>query len=83
MCGASTPCPAAWSSGPAATIAPIPIVADDGRNDEAREGRKVVRGAGAINLPATRRDTYRLSYPWWQGVWDVSFRVVCEDEDPV
>jgi formylglycine-generating enzyme required for sulfatase activity len=57
-------------------------VADDGRNDGARAGHKVVRGADAINLPATRRDTYRLSYPWWQGVWDVGFRVVCEDDNP-
>jgi len=61
---------------------PYPYAADDGRNDAAREGRKVVRGAGAINLPATRRDTYRLSYPWWQGVWNVGLRVVCEDENP-
>ena len=58
-----------------------PYATDDGRNDGAREGRKVVRGAGAINQPATRRDTYRLSYPWWQGIWDVGFRVVCEDDD--
>ena len=56
-----------------------PYATDDGRNDGAREGRKVVRGASAITLPATRRDTYRLSYPWWQGIWDVGFRVVCED----
>jgi formylglycine-generating enzyme required for sulfatase activity len=59
-----------------------PYAAGDGRNDGDREGRKVVRGAGAINLPATRRDTYRLSYPWWQGVWNVGFRVVCEDDNP-
>ena len=57
-----------------------PYATDDGRNDGAREGRKVVRGASAINLPVTRRDTYRLSYSWWQGVWNVGFRVVCEDD---
>ncbi|MBL7043590.1 MAG: SUMF1/EgtB/PvdO family nonheme iron enzyme [Pirellulaceae bacterium] len=61
---------------------PYPYATDDGRNDAAREGRKVVRGAGAINLAATRRDTYRLSYPWWQGIWNVGLRVVCEDENP-
>jgi len=33
-------------------------------------------------MPANGRDTYRLSYDWWQGVWNVGFRVICEDEDP-
>ena len=61
---------------------PYPYQTADGRNDMARAGRKVVRGADGINLPASRRDTYRLSYPWWQGVWNVGFRVVCEDDDP-
>jgi formylglycine-generating enzyme required for sulfatase activity len=61
---------------------PYPYAADDGRNEGACDGRKVVRGSGAINLSAARRDTYRLSYPAWQGVWDVGFRVVCEDENP-
>ncbi len=61
---------------------PYPYRTADGRNDMARTGRKVVRGADGINLPASRRDTYRLSYPWWQGVWNVGFRVVCEDVDP-
>jgi len=55
----------------------------DGRDDGSPEGRKVVRGANAIGLPSSRRDTYRLSYYPWQGVWDVGFRVVCEDEDPM
>ncbi len=59
-----------------------PYATDDGREAGAREGRKVVRGAGAIRLSAARRDTYRLSYPWWQGVWNVGFRVVCEDDSP-
>ncbi len=54
----------------------------DGRDDGTREGRKVVRGANAIGLPANQRDTYRLSYNWWQGAWNVGFRVVCEDEEP-
>ena len=26
--------------------------------------------------------TYRLSYQYWQGVWDVGFRIICEDEEP-
>jgi len=64
------------------TYRPYPLSPGDGRDDGAPQGRKVVRGADAIGLPASRRDTYRLSYHWWQGVWNVSFRVVCEDEDP-
>ncbi len=59
-----------------------PYLPDDGRDDGSRQGRKVVRGAKGINLPDDRRDTYRLSYPWWQRVWNVGFRVVCLDDDP-
>jgi formylglycine-generating enzyme required for sulfatase activity len=56
-----------------------PYNSEDGRDLGAKEGRKVVRGAKAMG--ARRRDTYRLSYPFWQPVWNVGFRVVCEDED--
>ena len=62
---------------------PYPYLSSDGRNDVSSQGRKVVRGATGIGLPDNRRDTYRLSYRWWQGVWDVGFRVVCEDDEPV
>jgi len=62
------------------TYRPYPYVATDGRDDGQRKGRKVVRGAKGLKVPAARRDTYRLSYPWWQGVWNVGFRVVCLDE---
>jgi len=64
------------------TYRPYPYLPSDGRDDDSHEGRKVVRGANAIGMPNDRRDTYRLSYHRWQGVWDVGFRVVCEDEDP-
>jgi len=64
------------------TYRPYPYLRADGRDDGSLQVRKVVRGAKAINLPATRRDTYRLSYHWWQGVWDVGFRIVCEDDEP-
>jgi len=64
------------------TYRPYPYVSGDGRDDGARQFRKVVRGAKGINVSETVRDTYRLSYHWWQGVWDVGFRVVCEDEEP-
>jgi hypothetical protein len=33
-------------------------------------------------VPGARRDTFRLSYHWWQGVWNVGFRIVCEDDNP-
>ncbi|MBC8374217.1 MAG: hypothetical protein H8E53_11520, partial [Planctomycetes bacterium] len=46
------------------------------------QGRKVVRGAKGLKVPSDRRDTFRLSYHWWQGVWNVGFRVVCLDEVP-
>ncbi len=61
------------------TYRPYPY---DGRDDGSLEGRKVVRGANAIGLPANRRDTFRLSYPRWQGVWNVGFRVICKDDEP-
>ena len=64
------------------TYRPYPYLVGDGRDDGSPHGRKVVRGANAIGMPATRRDTYRLSYQSWQGVWDVGFRMICEDEDP-
>ena len=64
------------------TYRPYPYSAGDGRDDASPQGRKAVRGATAIGLPNERRDTCRLSYPWWQGVWNVGFRVVCLDEEP-
>jgi len=64
------------------TYRPYPYVSSDGRDAAKPEGRKVVRGAGAVGLPSSRRDTYRLSYPYWHGVWDVGFRVVCDDWTP-
>ena len=63
------------------TYRPYPYRSTDGRDDGNRQGRKVVRGAKGLNVSGSRRDTYRLSYQWWQGVWDVGFRVVCLDED--
>ncbi len=59
-----------------------PYSARDGRDNGAATGRKVVRGAEGIGVSGARRDTYRLSYEPWQGVWNVGFRIICEDEDP-
>ncbi|MDP6637517.1 MAG: SUMF1/EgtB/PvdO family nonheme iron enzyme [Phycisphaerae bacterium] len=63
------------------TYKPYPYVSTDGRDDGKPSGKKVVRGAHGLKTPATRRDTYRLSYQPWQPVWNVGFRVVCTDED--
>jgi formylglycine-generating enzyme required for sulfatase activity len=57
-----------------------PYMPGDGREDASARGRKVVRGAQGLGAPGSPRDTYRLSYHWWQGVWNVGFRIVCEDE---
>jgi len=73
--------PAAVAEWTRTTYRPYPYLPDNG-HDDSLQGRKVVRGGDAIGLPANRRDTYRLSYHWWQGVWNVGFRVICEDEDP-
>jgi formylglycine-generating enzyme required for sulfatase activity len=78
--GASTACPATRPSGPAAPISRTHTHLTTAATID-RTGRKVVRGATGIKLPIDRRDTYRLSYHWWQGVWNVGFRVVCLDQD--
>ena len=84
VCGAGS----AWGAGlpgglaewTRTTYRPYPYLSTDGRDDGKPQDRKVVRGAKGLNVPSTRRDTYRLSYQWWQGVWNVGFRVVCLDE---
>jgi len=63
------------------TYQPYPYKSTDGRDKGETKGRKVVRGAKGLAVPGDRIDTYRLSYQYWQPVWDVGFRVVCENED--
>lgn len=58
---------------------PLPYKLDDGRDDGTPKGRKVVRGGQPLGAPGSSPATYRLSYYYWQGVWNVGFRVVCED----
>ena len=41
-------------------------------------GRRVVRGGSWTDRPRRARSAFRLSYPQWQGVHNVGFRVVCE-----
>jgi len=38
---------------------------------------KVVRGGSWYDRPHYARSSYRVSYPAWQGVYNVGFRVVC------
>lgn len=49
----------------------------DGRN-ELTDGRKVVRGGSWNDRPINSTSSYRLSYPSWQRVYNVGFRIVIE-----
>lgn len=60
--------------------AAYPYRAGDGREQLASDGRKVVRGGSFYDRPKRCRSSFRLSYPAWQKVHDVGFRVVCETE---
>ncbi len=57
---------------------PYPYRENDGRNNLAAEGERVVRGGSFYNRPHHARSAFRLSYPAWQRVFDVGFRVACE-----
>jgi hypothetical protein len=57
------------------TYRPYPYMAD-GRDDGQSEGRKVVRGGSFYDRPERARSAFRLSYPPWQRVFNVGFRVV-------
>jgi formylglycine-generating enzyme required for sulfatase activity len=60
--------------------AAYPYRSDDGRNTPENEGRKVVRGGSFYDRPKRCRSAFRLSYPAWQKVHNVGFRVVCEGD---
>ncbi len=62
------------------TYAPYPYRADDGRNDMNDGSPKVVRGGSWYDRPHRCRSAFRLSYPAWQKVYNVSFRVVIETD---
>jgi formylglycine-generating enzyme required for sulfatase activity len=57
---------------------PYPYRDDDGRDTVSAEGDKVVRGGSWYDRPRRSRSSFRLSYPAWQRVYNVGFRVVCE-----
>ncbi|MHC4202290.1 MAG: formylglycine-generating enzyme family protein, partial [Planctomycetota bacterium] len=60
---------------------PYPYRDGDGRNNVAPPGRRVVRGGSWNDRPKRCRSAFRLSYPAWQKVHDVGFRVVVATAD--
>ncbi len=62
------------------TYQPYPYRDDDGRNEVADAGRKVARGGSWYDRPKRCRSAFRLSYPAWQKVYNVGFRVVIETD---
>jgi len=57
---------------------PYPYSDSDGRNDGST-GRKVVRGGSWRDRPKRCRSAFRLDYESYQRVFNVGFRVICED----
>jgi formylglycine-generating enzyme required for sulfatase activity len=49
----------------------------DGRDDDAAPGERVIRGGSWADRPFRSTSAFRLSYPKWQKVHNVGFRVVC------
>jgi formylglycine-generating enzyme required for sulfatase activity len=61
------------------TWRPYPYAAD-GRDNGLAAGRKVVRGGSFYDRPDRARSSSRLSYPSWERVFNVGFRVVMTEE---
>ncbi len=60
-------------------LRPYPYRDDDGRNDPAADGPRVVRGGSWYDRPMRCTSSYRLAYAPYQGVFNVGFRVVMRD----
>lgn len=58
---------------------PYPYRAD-GRDEVAEKGKKVVRGGSWYDRPKRSRSAFRLSYPSFQQVYNVGFRIVLETD---
>ena len=58
------------------TYRPYPYDEDDGRNAIDEPGKRVVRGGSWYDRPLRCRSGFRLSYPEYQRVYNVGFRVV-------
>lgn len=52
-----------------------------GRDEILGHDEKTVRGGSWVDRPKRCRSAFRLSYPAWQRVFNVGFRVCCEDAD--
>ena len=61
------------------TYRPYPYRDGDDPSALEADGRKVVRGGSFFDPPARCRSAFRLAYPPWQRIFNVGFRVVCED----
>ncbi|MBR5626704.1 MAG: SUMF1/EgtB/PvdO family nonheme iron enzyme, partial [Thermoguttaceae bacterium] len=57
-----------------------PYIADDGRNAGDLAARKVARGGSWRDRPKWARSGLRRDYESWQKVFNVGFRVLCEDD---
>lgn len=62
--------------------APYPYISGDRRNVGGEIEPKVVRGGSWYDRPQRCRSAFRLSYPTWQKVYNVGFRVIVEMDDP-
>ena len=60
----------------ASAYRPYPYNAVDGRNDARVSGKIVVRGGSFLDRPVRCRSAIRYSYPPWQKVHNVGFRIV-------
>ncbi|MBQ4080267.1 MAG: SUMF1/EgtB/PvdO family nonheme iron enzyme, partial [Thermoguttaceae bacterium] len=59
---------------------PYPYKADDGRNAGDLDAKKVAKGGSWRDRPKWGRAGLRRDYESWQRVFNVGFRVVCEDD---
>jgi formylglycine-generating enzyme required for sulfatase activity len=59
---------------------PYPYKADDGRNIINTPAERTVRGGSWRDRPKRCRSAFRLSYPDWQKVYNVGFRVAIQTE---
>lgn len=62
------------------TEASYPYRPDDGRNSGQPGSRKVVRGGSFFDPPRRAHSGQRLAYADWMRVFNVGFRVICEDD---
>ncbi|MBL7153800.1 MAG: SUMF1/EgtB/PvdO family nonheme iron enzyme [Phycisphaerae bacterium] len=57
---------------------PYPYEADDGRSKISAPAERAVRGGSWRDRPKRCRSAFRLSYPNWQKVYNVGFRIVIQ-----